>query len=78
MGYNEIGLVCAQNIETMLGLIVNTIGRVYVIVQRKKEHRYDLLQFLYVNSNHETSNDNLHDLQLPNLFVVLEVRTIWA
>ena len=34
--YNEIGLF-AQNIDTILGSIVYSVGRAYVILQRKRE-----------------------------------------
>ena len=34
---NKIGL-CAQNISAILSLIMNTIGRAYVIIQRVREY----------------------------------------
>ena len=36
MYYVEIGL-CAQNIDTILGSIANTIGEVYVIIEKVRE-----------------------------------------
>jgi hypothetical protein len=35
-GYKEIGL-CAQNTDCTVGLIVNMIGRAFVIIQGERE-----------------------------------------
>jgi hypothetical protein len=39
---DEIG-VCAQNINTIVGLVVNTTGRADVITLRERELHYDLI-----------------------------------
>ena len=41
MCYDKIGL-CTQNIDMILGLIVNTTGRANVVVQRERESSFDL------------------------------------
>ena len=43
MHYNEIGL-CAQNTDTLLGrIVIITIGRAYVVIQKEEENlHFDL------------------------------------
>lgn len=45
MCYDKIGL-CTQNIDMILGLIVNTTGRANVVVQRERVSSFDLLAFV--------------------------------
>ena len=63
--YDGIGLY-AQNIDTILGSIINTFGRGWNLFKKKEKENlhFNLLWLLHLNSHSETWNDNLHDLQL--------------
>ena len=41
---DETGL-CAQHIDTILGSIVNTLGRAYVMVERERERNFTLISY---------------------------------
>lgn len=63
MCYDESGL-CSQYLDTILGSLVYTIGRAYVISQREREsslRHHNIVQF---NSNSNTQYDNLCNFQL--------------
>ena len=48
---DETGL-CAQHIDTILGSIVNTLGRAYVMVEREREKfHFDLLYLVHLYSD---------------------------
>ena len=52
--YNEIGL-CAQSMSTILGQMINTIGRASTSpFNIKRFLHFDLLRLLHLNSNFET------------------------
>ena len=64
MFHDEIGLH-AQNLSSILGSIVNKIGKISAISsKRMTKICFDLPQFLQIISNSETWIDNLHNSQL--------------
>jgi hypothetical protein len=65
MCYDQIGL-CAQNIDTILDLIVNTIGEggsMWSFKEKQNLH-FHLLYFLQLSSDSKTRNNNLRESRL--------------
>ena len=63
--YNEIGPF-AHNVLTILGSIVNMVGRVYVIIWREKNIHFDFLYFKIINT-YSTPNVKICLKTIPNL-----------
>jgi len=64
--------VCAKNVDTILGSIVNRSGRAYVIVKKKENIYSDLVYLLHLNSNSRQYLWHTIGNQMRQFFVVVQ------